>query len=160
MNDNLKNIKCVLTDVDGVLTDGRLYYGENGEALKVFNALDGVAFKALRSKGFITGVITARSSKMTAIRMEELGVDLVFQGVKNKLEQCKDICKDHNIDINNVAYIGDDLPDLELLQSAGFSATVPHAIDKIKSDCNYCTKNDAGMGAFREFADLILSNNE
>lgn len=156
MKYELKNIKCVLSDIDGVLTDGRLYYGENGEQMKVFHALDGIAFKNLKRNGFITGVITAKNSKMNTIRMKELGLDIVCQGVQDKLKQCQSICQDYNLDLSNIAYIGDDLPDLELLKASGFSATVPHARPNIKEHCNFCTNTPAGMGAFREFADLIM----
>ncbi|MBT4962924.1 MAG: HAD hydrolase family protein [Francisellaceae bacterium] len=158
MKIKLNKIKCVLSDVDGILTDGRLFYGASGEEIKTFHALDGIGFKSLKQSGLIVGIITARNSAITQTRMQELGVELVYQGVKDKLKQCHEVAKEYNLNLDEIAYIGDDIPDFTLLKAAGFSATVPHAIDEIKQICDYCTRTVAGMGAFREFADLILRN--
>ena len=153
-----KDIKIVLSDVDGILTDGKLYYGERGECIKAFHALDGLAMKMLMSSGMYVGIVTARNSEITKTRMSEIGVEIIAQGAKDKLAVCKGILEKLNLGFESLAYIGDDIPDLAVLECARLSATVPHALPYIKEQVDFITKSEAGLGAFREFAEVIINN--
>ncbi len=151
-----KNIKLVLTDVDGVLTDGKLYFDATGESLKVFHVHDGVGIKQLMQNDIPVGIITGRKSKALEQRASELGIKHFHQKIKDKLPVYKQILTDLSLTDDEVAYIGDDLPDLEILETVGFSVSVADAQPCIKSKTHYCTKAPGGKGAFREVSDFIL----
>ncbi|MFH2031608.1 MAG: HAD-IIIA family hydrolase [Bacteroidota bacterium] len=153
---NLGQIKLVITDVDGVLTDGGLYYTSDGLFMKRFNVKDGMGVVLLKQAGILCGIISSDDSEIIKVRAEKLKMDFAFTGVLNKKEIMLELCAKENINPSEAAFIGDDVNDLEIISSVGLSAAPSDAIDKVKNLVDYiCTKN-GGQGAFREFADLIL----
>lgn len=151
-----KKIKLLLMDCDGVLTDGSLYFGENGEELKVFNVKDGQGIVNWHKEGFISGIITGRTSKIVERRANELGIKFIKQGSKDKLADFEDILEVTGLKKEEVAYIGDDTPDIPLLSEVGFSAGVSDAVEEVCKEVNYITQNKGGRGAVRELIDLLL----
>lgn len=151
----LKNIKALVVDVDGTLTDGGMYYGENGETLKKFNTKDGQGLVLLKQKGLIVCVITAEDSPRVHTRMKKLSIDEYYAGVKNKLPLLKELCTKWSISIEQVAYVGDDFGDLECLQNVGFSAIPADAERVVRGHAKYRCKRVGGGGAVREVCDLI-----
>lgn len=149
-------IKVLLTDVDGVLTDGSLFYSANGIEMKKFNVKDGLICKSLIKKGVILGIITGRKSKIVEIRGKELGFKYIMQAVDNKLEAALYIASFEKITLENIAYIGDDLNDINLLAKVGFSGAPADAIGQILNGVDYKCKHKGGDGAFREFAEIVL----
>jgi 3-deoxy-D-manno-octulosonate 8-phosphate phosphatase (KDO 8-P phosphatase) len=156
---NFKNIKLVITDVDGVLSDGKVYYGESGEELKSFNIKDGLGIKLLASIGIQTAIITGRDSKIVARRAKELGIEHLYQGKKNKLESYNQILNSFDISPNQVAYLGDDLPDLPLLVKSGVGVAVNDAATQLIASADYVTRTKGGEGCLREVAELIIEQN-
>ncbi len=153
-----RNIKCVLTDSDGVLTDGGMYYSENGDELKKFNTKDGMGFKLLRESGIITGIITGEDIQLVKRRAEKLKVDEVFLGVHDKLKILNQICLKYNIKHEEIAYIGDDINDLEVLKVVGLGCTVNDGMESVKAEAKIITNAKGGEGAFREVVETILKN--
>jgi N-acylneuraminate cytidylyltransferase len=158
-NKNIKNIKIVISDVDGVLTDAGMYYSESGEELKKFNTRDGMGFEILRNAGFKTGIITSENTAIVSNRAKKLKVDYLYQGKKEggKLAAILEICEKENISLNQVAYIGDDINCLNALEAVGLAACPSDAalpIKKLIKAIKLETKG--GDGVFREFAELIL----
>lgn len=151
------NIKILLSDVDGVLTDGKLHYTNDDEHMKSFNVKDGMIVKYLLRSGITVGIITGRSSQILETRAKELNIDMVYQGVADKIEVLEIISKTHNINYNEMAFIGDDINDLEVIKTVGLSAAPRDAVDLVQNAVDYTCKLKGGQGAFREFADLILS---
>ena len=154
-----KNIKLFLSDVDGVLTDGGMYYANSGEELKKFNTRDGMGFKLLREAGIKTGIITSEKTQIVEDRARKLKVDFLCQGYgyTGKLAVAMDICEKLKINIQEVAYIGDDVNCYELLSSVGIAACPSDAVDVIKSIENiWILKKLGGDGVVREFIDRIL----
>ena len=149
-------IKMFLTDCDGCLTDGGMYYSENGDEMKRFNTLDGMGFRLLKERGILTGIITGEEKELNRRRAEKIGLDIYEEGVKDKLAKIKKICRNYNITPENVAYIGDDINDLEVIKAVGFGCSVPTAVQKVKDSAVYVTKRRGGNGAVREVIDLIL----
>lgn len=151
-------IKLFLSDVDGTLTDAGMYYGENGEEFKKFNTHDGKGFELLRKAGIKTGIITSENTKIVENRAKKLKVDFLYQGLehKGKLDIAKEICKELNITLDEVAYIGDDVNCKELLSSVGFAACPADAVDEIKEVGNIIKlKRNGGEGAVREFIEKM-----
>jgi len=161
-NDGLKekliNIKLFLTDVDGVLTDAGMYYSEKGDELKKFNTRDGKGIELLRKKGIKVGIITSEDTKIVTNRAKKLKVDFLYQGRKDggKLEAAREICKKLGIGLKEVAYIGDDVNDLAVLNEVGFSACPADAMELVKSQVDYKCNNNGGQGCVREVAELII----
>ncbi|MBT4369390.1 acylneuraminate cytidylyltransferase [Candidatus Woesearchaeota archaeon] len=155
-----KIIKLFATDVDGVLTDAGMYYDNNGNELKRFNTHDGMAFKILKEKGICTAMITSEKTNIVKLRANKLQVDYLFQGVKGreKLEVLEKICIEKNMSLSEVAYIGDDINDYNVLSSVGFPACPNNAITKIKNieGITHLSKS-GGDGAVREFVELLLN---
>lgn len=151
-----KKVKLLLMDCDGVLTDGRLYYSERGEELKVFHVHDGQGLISWHQAGFQSGVITGRTSKMLEKRANELGIKFLRQGSKDKLKDFRSVLEKISVSKDEVAYIGDDITDLVLLQSVGFSIAVANAVEEISSKVDYITKLNGGFGAVREVIDLLM----
>jgi 3-deoxy-D-manno-octulosonate 8-phosphate phosphatase (KDO 8-P phosphatase) len=152
-----QKIKLILLDVDGVLTDGRLYYGNNGEELKAFDIQDGLGIKLLQ-KGYIeVGIITGRSSKLLTRRTEELGIELVVQGREDKLTALNEILEGRAIDLEEIAFVGDDLPDLAVIRRVGLGITPANGNHLLASQALWQTKKGGGQGAVREVAELILN---
>lgn len=147
----------VITDVDGVLTDGGLYYTEEGMVMKKFNVKDGMATRLLREAGIIQGIISTDNSKIVSKRGERLKLDFVYTEVWDKKSKMEELCEQYKIKSNNVAFIGDDINDTGIIKAAGFSAAPADALPQIIKLVDYVLKLKGGQGAFREFADLILS---
>ena len=152
-----KKIKLVLTDVDGVLTDGGMYYSEKGEIFKKFNTRDGMAVELLRDNKIPVIFITREKSKIVLQRAKKLSVQETFIGVKNKELLLPKICKKYRIKDYNIAYVGDDINDLEIMRKVGFSASPNDGISIIKRNSDYVCKLKGGEGVLREIADLILT---
>jgi len=153
-----KNIKLFLSDVDGVLTDAGMYYSEKGDELKKFSSYDGMGIKMLRDKGIKVGIITSEDRQINRNRAKKLQLDFEFHGVWDKLSTIENLCKDLNIKMNDVAYIGDDINDFELLSRVGIAACPKNAMPKIKTipGIIHLTKK-GGNGAVREFCEMIIN---
>jgi YrbI family 3-deoxy-D-manno-octulosonate 8-phosphate phosphatase len=153
----LKDISVILTDVDGVLTDGGMYYTADGLTMKKFNVKDGMAHVLLRKAGYKIGFVSSDGSTIARVRGERLSVDFIYTGALNKMEALDEICKIAQCDYANVAHIGDDVNDLEILQKVGFSACPADAVAQVKNIVHYVCKHKGGRGAYREVADLFLN---
>lgn len=152
------SIKMLVMDVDGTLTDGRIYIGANGEVMKAFDVKDGYAIVHLREKGIEPVIITGRSSDIVKTRAKELGITELYQGVSDKLEKLKEVAGKLNCTSDEVAYIGDDLNDLECIQYCGVTGCPNDAIIEVKSRVKYICQHDGGRGAVREFITCFLNN--
>lgn len=150
-------IKLVATDIDGVWTDGGLYYDSQGNEQKKFNVADGAAMLLLRTLNIPVCIITGKDSPMVANRASHLKVDYLFQGIDNKCSKVESLCKELGISLHEVAYIGDDFNDVKLLRQAGISACPANASDYIKKEAQWSLNKKGGEGAFREFVERILS---
>ncbi len=146
----------VLMDVDGILTDGRLYYTEEGERLKVFSVHDGLGIKLLQRAGILTGVLSGRESSALERRLRELGLDEILMGRAEKGEVLEQLTRRRGISGEEIAFIGDDLVDVPVLKKVGFPVTVASAPPEVRRVCVYVTLREGGNGALRELADLIL----
>lgn len=153
-----KRVKLLLMDCDGVLTDGRLYFSKDGEALKVFHVRDGQGLAIWHSAGFLSGVITGRKSKMLEKRVSELGIRYLKQSSKDKLKDFEEIILDAEVSSDEVAYLGDDVSDISLLNSVGFPVAVNESIEKVRSCARYITLKKGGDGAVREVVDLLIKS--
>lgn len=151
-----KKIKIVLTDVDGVLTDGGMYYSAKGDVMKRFFVRDGMAVTLLWKNGIPTIVITKEKNMIIRQWTKNMKVKKLYEGVIKKELILKKICSIFELSPNNVAYIGDDINDIELLKRVGLSVVPNDGILEAKKICNYVCKHKAGRGSFRELADLIL----
>ena len=152
----IKKIKCVLTDSDGVLTDGGMYYSENGDELKKFNTKDGMGFKLLRESGIMTGIITGENIELVRRRAEKMKVDEVYLGIQDKMKILDEICSKYNLKYDEIAYIGDDINDLEVIKTVGLGCTVNDGMECVKEVANVITKAKGGEGAVREVVEIIL----
>tara|TARA_B100001939_G_scaffold333049_1_gene332638 strand:- start:248 stop:1390 length:1143 start_codon:yes stop_codon:yes gene_type:complete len=154
---NINNIKIVLSDVDGVLTDAGMYYSENGDEIKKFCVYDGMAFKILQDHGYKVGIITTEDMNLNRRRAKKLNLDYDFHGINDKLTVIKKLCKKENIDINQVAYIGDDINCFELLSNVGIAACPLNAVSEIKNIPGIIHLNKkGGDGVFREFINYLI----
>jgi len=151
-----KGLKLFLLDVDGVLTDGTITYTHEGKEIKSFHTRDGLGIRLLMESGVEVGLITARESEAVNRRVQDLGLRLVFQKTKNKLEIFKQLLKKLNLEPSEVGYMGDDWLDLPLLIRVGFAATVADAVPEVLKIAHYVTKRKGGRGAVREVCELIL----
>lgn len=154
----IRKIKAVVTDVDGILTDGGIYYDCQGFELKKFNVKDGMAVKLLRSKNIICAVITGRFSEITIKRCKELCFDFHKHGIKNKLIEYENFKKKFNLKDENILYLGDDINDIEILETCGVSVTASDSRSYIKEKVEIITKSKGGEGVFRDITDLLLEN--
>ena len=154
--DKARNIKALLFDVDGVLTDGSLTYSGNTEEYKTFNVKDGQIIKHLKENGIVVGAITGRSSVAVNRRCEELKLDFFEQGVSDKYALIDQKLKTFNLKWDDVCYIGDDIIDLKALKAAQLSACPMDALEYIKTEVDYICMKDGGKGVVRELADIIL----
>jgi 3-deoxy-D-manno-octulosonate 8-phosphate phosphatase (KDO 8-P phosphatase) len=157
LQDKLKRITLLVLDVDGILSDGTLYFASTGEELKGFSILDGLGIKLLQKGGVKVAIITGRNSPLTTRRAADLGIDHIIQGREDKKTALFELGDKLNIPLQNTAYMGDDLPDLGAIKAAGASFTVPNAYWLIRDEADFCTVQPGGKGAVREVADLILS---
>lgn len=151
-----RNIKMLLLDVDGVLTDGRLYYSESGHEMKAFNIQDGLGIKLLQKNHIEVGIITGRTSELLKRRASELGITLVVQGREDKLTALEEIIKGMDVTLEQIAYMGDDLPDLPVIRRVGLGATVANGNALVAQHALWQTSRNGGEGAVRELAELIL----
>lgn len=151
-------IKLIAFDVDGVMTDGSIAYTDSGSEIKTFNAKDGQGMNMLASAGFITAIITARTSPIVERRAKDLNIKHVYQGAKSKIKALSEMKEKYNLDFNEIAYVGDDFPDICILKRAGLACCPQDAVSEIKDSCHLVSKKDGGRGAVREVADFILKN--
>ena len=156
-NYDFSKIKIFLSDVDGVLTDAGMYYTEKGDEIKKFSTYDGMAFKILQKRGVKVGIITTEDRQLNRNRAQKLSLDFDFHGADDKLKIVKELCKKQNINLNQVAYIGDDVNCFELLSNVGFPACPKNAVEKIKSIPNIIQlSQNGGSGVVREFVEIII----
>jgi 3-deoxy-D-manno-octulosonate 8-phosphate phosphatase (KDO 8-P phosphatase) len=151
-----KDIKLLLLDVDGVLTDGNLIYSHEGKESKSFNTQDGFGLRMLQDAGVEVGIITARSSEALERRSKDLKITLLYQGAANKLIAYKEIVKATGLKPFEIAYMGDDWLDMVLLKRVGLAVAPANAVNEVKDMAHYTTKQSGGHGAVREICDLIL----
>ena len=152
----IPEIKLFLTDCDGCLTDGGMYYSENGDELKKFNTKDGMGFALLRQKGIVTGIITSETVDLNRRRAEKLKLDILEMGCKDKLTAIKHICDSRGISLDNVCYIGDDINDIEALKSVGFGCCPANAMPEVKKTVDYVATAIGGAGVIREIVEKII----
>jgi 3-deoxy-D-manno-octulosonate 8-phosphate phosphatase (KDO 8-P phosphatase) len=150
------DIRLLVLDVDGVLTDGRLYFGARGEQMKCFHVRDGAGIKQVLKAGLQVAVISGRQSKAVEKRMTELGVNWIRQGVEDKLTALRELLDLTNLTPQAVASVGDDIPDLPLLEVSRLAIAVADAHPSVKSQAHFITQLPGGLGAVREVCDLIL----
>lgn len=151
-----QKIKLLLMDCDGVLTDGRLYFSEKGEELKVFHVRDGQGLVSWHKAGFKSGIISGRISSIVERRANELGIHFIKQASKNKIEDFEKILIEAKVSNEETAYVGDDLPDIALLKIVGLSFAVADAEPEVIRAVHYKTNANGGLGAIREITDLLL----
>lgn len=149
-------VRLMFLDVDGVLTDGRLYFGPDGEALKVFNVRDGHGIKLLLAAGVEVAILSARRSPIVELRARELGIRHVIQGASNKAERFVALTEALHIDPRECGFMGDDWPDLAVLSQVGFAVTVADAATEIRQRVHWITAAASGRGAVRELAEFVL----
>lgn len=155
----IPKIRIFLTDCDGCLTDGGMYYSENGDELKKFHTKDGMGFQLLRENGIITGIITGEERQLNQRRAEKLHVDEIFQNVKNKVAVIKQLCDKYHVLPEQIAYVGDDVNDLEAIRYVGYGCCVNDADSAVKKCADYVALRNGGQGAVREIIDMILAGN-
>lgn len=149
-------IKLVAFDVDGVLTDGSLTFDENGHEYKTFNAKDGQGIVNINKAGIITAIITARNNGTVEHRARNLNITELHQGSKNKIKTLEEIMAKYNITFEEIAYMGDDLPDICILEKVALKGCPNDAVDEVKAIANFISSKNGGRGAVREFCDYIL----
>jgi YrbI family 3-deoxy-D-manno-octulosonate 8-phosphate phosphatase len=152
----LQRIRLFATDVDGVLTDAGMYYGESGDEWKRFNTRDGMGIKLLQKAGIITAIVTQERTKLVARRAEKLAIPELHQGVMDKLTVIREMADRHGLSLQQVAYIGDDVNDLEALKAVGFSASPADGMPDIVAAVDYICRKKGGEGAVREIIEMIL----
>jgi 3-deoxy-D-manno-octulosonate 8-phosphate phosphatase (KDO 8-P phosphatase) len=156
IKEKLKGIKLLILDVDGVMTDGRIIMDDQGREIKNFNVRDGHGIKILQRYGIKVAILTGRKSKAVEYRAKDLEIKDVYQNAFNKKEVLGRILEKHKLSASAVAFLGDDIVDVPVLKSVGFSAAVADAIDVVKKSVNYVTRHKGGQGAVREICEMIL----
>jgi 3-deoxy-D-manno-octulosonate 8-phosphate phosphatase (KDO 8-P phosphatase) len=146
-------------DVDGVLTDGGIYYGDSGLEIKRFNVQDGMGITLLRKAGIIPFIITARTSEATARRAQELGITETHQGIKNKLACLEELASRHGVPLDDIAFVGDDLADLDILLRVGCPIAVANATEEVKQAAEFVASCGGGAGAVREACEYVIRLN-
>ena len=149
-------IKLLICDVDGVMTDGRLFFGDNGLEYKAFHARDGLGIIMLQRSGIPLAVITARTSDVVLHRMKNLKIDLVFQGRHDKIEVFQQLCQELQLDKSQIAYVGDDWVDLPVMKAVGLSIAVADAHERVKQQADWITTHRGGQGAVRDVCELLM----
>jgi len=153
-----KKIKLLAFDVDGVMTDGSVTYDENGVEYKTFNVKDGHGIVRANKSGFITAIITARNNGTVKHRAENLNITEIYQGQKYKLPALEEILAKYGFTYENVAYMGDDIPDICILEKVGLACCPNDAVKEVKAICNFISKINGGRGAVRDLCDFILES--
>ena len=149
-------VRLAIFDIDGVMTDGTIFIGPQGEAFKAFNIHDGHGVKMLHGSGVLTAIISGRSSEAVARRAAELAIAHVVQGSSDKGRAFDELIAKLGVDASACAYMGDDLPDLPPMSRCGFAVAVANACDEVKSAAHYVTRASGGRGAVREFCELVV----
>jgi 3-deoxy-D-manno-octulosonate 8-phosphate phosphatase (KDO 8-P phosphatase) len=152
----LKQIRMVLLDVDGVLTSGDIIYSDSGEQIKIFDVKDGLGIRLLKEAGIKVGIITGRRGKALKHRCDNLGIELIFDGIRNKAEALADIQAETGIPIEAMAFVGDDLPDLPAMKKVGLAVAVGDAVSLVREQAHMTTHACGGKGAVREVSEAIL----
>jgi 3-deoxy-D-manno-octulosonate 8-phosphate phosphatase (KDO 8-P phosphatase) len=152
----LKQIRLVLLDVDGVLTSGAIIYSDSGEQIKIFDVKDGLGIRLLKEAGIKVGIITGRRGKALQHRCDNLGIELIFDGIRNKAEALNDIQTETGIPIEAMAFVGDDLPDLPAMKKVGLAVAVGDAVSLVREQAHMVTHAGGGKGAVREVSEAIL----
>ena len=150
-------VRALVTDVDGVLTDGGLYYAENGDELKRFDVRDGQGLVSLREAGVLVALVTRKQSTIVTRRARELGITEVHQNVTDKAAAVRDLLARHAVSPRDAAYVGDDVGDLPAMRVVGLPVAVKEAISAVRRAARYVTRAGGGHGAIREIADLIIA---
>jgi N-acylneuraminate cytidylyltransferase len=153
----IPEIKMFLTDCDGCLTDGGMYYSESGDEMKKFNTRDGMGFKLLRDKGIITGIITSENVELNKRRAEKLKLDELVADCRNKAKAINELCQKYNISVCNVCYVGDDLNDIEAIKMVGYGCCPADAISEVKDVSRFVTNAKGGEGVIREVCSTIIN---
>lgn len=151
-----RKVKLLIFDVDGVLTNGQIIFGRDGEAMKEFNAQDGLGISIARRAGLKTAIITGRESEMVRLRGAELQIADVYQGAVSKLEALAELAEKYRLDMSQICYVGDDLIDLPVLVKVGLACAVANAVDEVKACAHYTAGRSGGQGAVREIIELVL----
>ncbi|MBI1838108.1 MAG: HAD hydrolase family protein [Flavobacteriia bacterium] len=151
--------KLIITDIDGVWTDGGMYYDQTGNEWKKFNTSDSAGVLFLKKMNIPLAIITGENTEIVRNRAKKLKIDLVFSGISDKVEVAEELCRKFNISLQDIAFIGDDIGDLRLLKKVGFSCTPANAPDYIKKEVDHVLSTKGGDGAFRAFVEHILSKN-
>lgn len=149
-------IKLLICDVDGVMTDGRLFFGDNGMEYKAFHSRDGLGIMMLQSSGIPLAIITARTSNVVTHRMKNLNIDFVFQGQLNKVKAFEQVCQQLDLKPEQVAYVGDDLVDMPVMKKVGLSIAVCDAHEHVKHFADWTTYQNGGHGAVRDVCELLM----
>lgn len=155
---DVSKIKMLLTDCDGCLTDGGMYYTENGDEIKKFNTRDGMGFSLLKSHGILTGIVTGEDRNLNARRAKKLKLDVINQGCVDKMSAVNEIARQYGLDLSEIAYIGDDINDLTVLENVGYGACPQDAADKVKAVSSYVCNAKGGEGVIREVVEQILKS--
>ena len=158
LNKLAKKIKAVIFDVDGVLTDGSLTFDEDGKEYKTFNAKDGQGIVMLTKTGFVTAIITARQNGTVRHRFNNLGMTKLVEGCKNKIAALKELMQEFNLEYEEIAYMGDDLPDICVLKKVGLPCAPADAVSEVLNQAKFISSKNGGRGAVREMCDFILKN--
>jgi 3-deoxy-D-manno-octulosonate 8-phosphate phosphatase (KDO 8-P phosphatase) len=158
--DKARPIKLLVLDVDGVLTDGKIYYGNNGEEFKAFNIKDGLGIKLLQRAGVSVAIVTGRQSAIVTRRAMELGISDVIQGREDKLVALEELCSQLGLTLGECAYMGDDLPDLSAINSVGLGLSVADGAGPVRAAAQWCSTRRGGDGAVREACEFILQAKE
>jgi YrbI family 3-deoxy-D-manno-octulosonate 8-phosphate phosphatase len=154
----LRDIRLFATDVDGVLTDAGMYYSESGDEWKKFNTHDGMGIKLLQKAGLITAIVTQERTRLVARRAEKLAIPELHQGVMDKLSVIREMAMRHGVSLRQVAYIGDDVNDIEALKAVGLSAAPANSLPQVLGIVDYICEKRGGEGAVRELVELILES--
>jgi len=152
-----EKIKLLILDVDGVLTNGNIWFADNGDEQKSFHTQDGLGMKRLQRANIQVAIISGRKSPAVDRRMKELGITQVFQGQENKQAAYESLLETYQLSPEAVAYVGDDLPDMHIMKQVGFRIAVNNAVPEVKAFADWCTTRNGGEGAVREACELILS---
>ncbi len=155
--ESLQKVRLFATDVDGVLTDGGMYYSESGDELKKFNTRDGMGIKLLQEAGLVTALVTKEKTAIVERRGAKLGIPEVYQGVEDKVAVLSDLAEKYRLTMSDIAYIGDDVNDLGALKAVGFSAAPADALPSVLKAAKYICSKKGGEGAVREVAEMILA---
>ena len=155
----MKDIKILVLDVDGTLTDGKIYVDDKDNSFKAFNVKDGFALVNWLKLGGEVAILTGKKSNIVEKRAKELGIKYIIQGSKNKKQDLKNLLKELNITFENVAYMGDDLNDLGVMKSVGFSACPKDSVQEVLEITNFISSKNGGDGSVREFLEYIMKNN-